>query len=508
MSTRNPGNAGNSGNAGNTGNATGNTGTTGNARNTGNTGNTGNATGTTGTARTRPPIFSAEIEVYIKIKPNVEASLREKQRAQASIPDYWRGWDLDLSNDVEPRAKSEHRRQVTRAVKGTIDSVLGEDNGWDSQWFQLGPGTEPRKWWGIEIVTPPMSVSKQWQLEINMVFEELGKKFDFWTKDYCGFHVHVSPGATSRYTLDQLLRTAKGAYFWEHTLSGLVQGNRGWNEYAMPNHTVFGSPEYETRGGWTANLSHNFCPVNERGTIEFRRQAGVASAMSAIRGILLAVTLHISALRYDFDRASSRNDHPDEEELIRELAGCIKKLPETCHGTRFVHWLKWCREVYRCGVKKRFTEPQINIREEAFRKGLTPPNQIPYKYNAELPLPEALVLPSYALAPTVRHPAPEAQQGTTLMAQGRGGASSRGGASTRGGVSGRGGGGQSSSTVRPTAAGTPASAGAPPRPPATTRTGGSTTRLPERPAAASSSNTNTTAPTAGQRRRREGDANP
>jgi hypothetical protein len=436
-----------------------------------------------------------------------------------------------------------------------------------------------------------MAVSKQWQREINMVFEELGKTFDFWTDEFCGFHVHVSPGATSRYTLDQLLRTAKGAYFWEEALCQLLPHSRGWNDYAKPNFTVFGHGEYmsvpnrgwsvvfkkldgaatspdrllgvlkggETGRGWTENLSHNFCPVNERGTIEFRRQAGVASAMSTIRGILLAVTLYISALRYDFDGASSRSDHPDGEELIRELASCIKKLPETCHGTRFVHWLKWCHGAYNLG--KSFTGAQINIREEAFRNGLTPPDQIPYKHNAELPPPGAMELPSYALAPTARDTVPQARQGTTPSAQGRGGvtsgrggtasgrgglaASGRGGAAAAsgrgggvsgrggagqssstlsrapapqngrgGGASGRGGGGQSSSTARPPAASTSDSASAPPtRPPAASRTGGSTTRLPERPAvsssrpAASSSNTNTTAPASGQRRRREGDAN-
>jgi hypothetical protein len=129
--------------------------TAGNAGNTANAGNTGNATGNAGTARTRSPVFSAEIEVYIKIKPSVEASLREKKRANpSSLPHYWRGWNLDLKNDVEAEVKSEHQRQVARAVKATIDGVLGEDNGWTcasdrtlrEEWLQLGPGSEPRKW--------------------------------------------------------------------------------------------------------------------------------------------------------------------------------------------------------------------------------------------------------------------------------------------------------------------------------------------------------------------------
>src|SRR4051794_36241179 len=78
---------------------------------------------------------------------------------------------------------------------------------------------------------------------------------------------------------------------------------------------------------------NQFPPFPRLGTVELRRQAGVASAMTAIHRILFALTLHISAFRYDFDGAKARKTRPDGAELIRELAGCIKKLPsETCHG--------------------------------------------------------------------------------------------------------------------------------------------------------------------------------
>lgn len=444
-----------------------------------------------------------------------------------------------------------------------------------------------------------MSVSKQWQLEINMVWQELSKRFDFWTDSFCGFHVHVSPGPTrqNRYTLDQIVRVAKGAYFWEDAICHIIPDSRSWNQYAKPNCIAFAMEEFTgvpssgwskvfskidgaattqpnlvdtLSGGWkeegrTANLSTNFIPVEERGTIALRRQAGVASAMSTIRGILLAVTLYISALRYDFDKAASRKDYPESEELIRELAGCIKRLPETCHGTRFVHWLKWCHESYGSG--KIFTEPQINIREEAFRKGLPPPDQRPYHPRSEHCGPEAMALPAYALLdPTAGDAAPQARQGTTPAAQGRGGASARGGrtsgrggavqgssapsrtsvaqdgrggaASARGGgAGGRGGaapatqgrrggaatgggrGGGSAGTTRPPAtSATSASAGAPTRPPAGARSGGgTTTRLPEHLAASSSSRpvassgnantitTTTTVSAAGQRRRQQGE---
>ncbi|KAH6839484.1 hypothetical protein B0I37DRAFT_400069 [Chaetomium sp. MPI-CAGE-AT-0009] len=516
------------------------------ARNPRSAGNAGNA-GNTRNARAWLPLFTAEIQVYVKINAKVEAALTEKQRTNPStLPAYFQRWDLDLRNDTEDyRVLLDQRLQVIRAIEATINGVLGEDNGWKCEWdatmnnglVQLpgpGLGPEPKKWWGVEIVTPPMSVSKQWQLEINMVFEALGRKFDFWTNDFCKSRVQIKPGPAkeTRYTLDQLVRIAKGAYFWERALSGLVPANRVWDDSANPNHTIFAANEYSgiPNHGWDGV----FTKIDSAATTEFKlldklqggeAPGGIASAMSTIRGILLAITLQISALRYDFDGARNR-----------ELAGCIKKLPETCH-------------VY--AGRKRFTVQQINIREEAFRKGLPPPDQTSYKPYGEEPATAARV-------PAAREAVAQGTQGTIPATQGRGGASGRGGggqssstpsrtsapqggrgggASGRGGgsstpsqtpapqggrgggggASGRGGAGQSSSTAAarpPPAATTPASAGASTRPSAA-RGGGNTTRLPERPAAsasrtqASSSNTNTTAAASaaasGQRRRRQGE---
>ncbi|KAK3290453.1 uncharacterized protein B0H64DRAFT_452460 [Chaetomium fimeti] len=596
MSTRTPRNAGNTGNTGTTRNTanvgisrnTGNTANPGNAGNTRNTGSSGNAgnttstgnTGTAGAAKTVSPLFSAEIEVYIKLKPSVEAALRKKKRTNpSSLPSYFRDWDFDLWNNADAHPKAVQKRCVTTAVKAIIDSALGDNNGWGCEadfglkddWLRLGPDAEARKWWGIKINTPLRSVSEEWQVPTDIVWEELGEKFDFWIDESCSFHVHVAPGPTrqNRYTLDQIVRMAKGTYFWEHALSQLVPQSRKWNEFALPNNTIFAGDEYigvpdkgwaplfakidrlaaisetklldslkggETRKGWTANVSTNFCPLYERGTIEFRRQGGVASTLSTTRCILLAVTLHMSALRYNFDKASTRKDYPDGEELIKELAGCVKKLPETCHGTRFVYWLNWCQESYGASPKD-YTAAQINIREEAHRKGAIPPNQRPYDRFAEPCPPGAMVLPAYVTpSSTATNTAPQARQGTAAAAQGRGGAASgRGGASGgRGGAAGgRGGAAQGSSTT-PGRGGTAtggrgggaaasgrggtatggreggtasgrgggaSAGGAPARTTAGARTGGGmTTRLPERLAASSS-----TAPAAGQRRRQQGD---
>lgn len=238
-----------------------------------------------------------------------------------------------------------------------------------------------------------MSVSRRWQSEIREVFDAIGEQFELWTHPVTSCHVHVSPGPTSstKYRPDQLVKIAKAAFYWEKALKQILPHDRRENQYAKPNHKAFGTSMYKhvkddswrplfkaiddemdrfrshaqgqkkcfaikIAGGHLSDpnhkyrkeryLSQNFLPLTRIGTVELRRQGGVASAQSAIHRVLLAVTLHVSARRYDFAGHASRKDHPTVKELVSELAGCIKNLPRTCHGTRFVHYLNQCAERY------------------------------------------------------------------------------------------------------------------------------------------------------------------
>jgi hypothetical protein len=199
--------------------------------------------------------------------------------------------------------------------------------------------------------------------------------------------------------------------YWEQALVKLLPHDRRDNRYAKPNYKSFATREYSEVGskGWgpvfkkiddnmekyahlrttedglgqrnafcitfaggnlsDANIryrseryqSTNFLPFTKKlFTVELRRQGGVASAESAIHRILLAVTLHISARRYDFDSKESRRGHPSVDELISELHGVIKKMPETCHGTRFIHYLNECRQRYSGSP---LSEKEVNVYE-------------------------------------------------------------------------------------------------------------------------------------------------
>jgi hypothetical protein len=267
---------------------------------------------------------------------------------------------------------------------------------------------------GIEVISPPFSVNRHWQQEIEQVFEAIGEYFDIWTTKHTSLHVHVSPGPVrgSKYTLAEAVNVAKSAYFWEKALVDLLPPDRKTSEYAEPNCQVFAASEYRKvesdgwapvfrkieaaaaedvedsqgcrewgslvdkmggrekypRGPGTKHVSHNFEPLTCKvlGTIEFRRQAGVASAETAIFRALVGLTLHISARTYDFRSARSRKSHPSSDELIAELARCETLLPTTCVPQKsFVEWLRTCQRDYRRGGS--FTEQEINDREAMLR---------------------------------------------------------------------------------------------------------------------------------------------
>ena len=289
---------------------------------------------------------------------------------------------------------------------------------------------------GIEIISPPMSSAREWRQEIHQVFAAVAEQFELWTNTNCACHVHVSPGPrkSSKYTWEQIIRVANASFFWEEALKTLLPGERKVNRYAEPNATKYATDQYNAvrHSGWgpvfqeiqngavaskrfaasayrnespdkqavasltwfgymmagvpfgdrnpvqtgTRYLSSNFYPLDELGTIELRRQAGVASAQSAIYRALLALTLHASALRYDFAGAASRRDHPTQRELISELAGCIKGLPKPCRGDRFLKWLNDCAADYAPGQRE-FTEKQVNKREDDFHSQDKPLPPVP-----------------------------------------------------------------------------------------------------------------------------------
>lgn len=287
-----------------------------------------------------------------------------------------------------------------------------------------------------------MSVGTDWQAAIHQVFNSITDTFNLWTNDNCACHVHVSvgPGKKAVYTLPQLVQVAKGAFFFEAALRELLPRERRENRYALANWRCFATNEYWTVGqnGWqpvwtkianaartgkavdfakTMTISENdpeisvryrstsFNPFEKLHTVELRRQAGVASAETAINRVLLAVTLNVASLEYNFDTASQSlgKRHLNTPELIAILNNTLTtRLPAACQDEDFRDWLEECYANYtNDDLTRMFDEAAINEREKNYRNHGQPyvstpppplpphthhPNTIPH-FQLQLPLP-------------------------------------------------------------------------------------------------------------------------
>lgn len=100
------------------------------------------------------PLFGVEIEIYVKIKPDLERKIKARRQADANtMPLYWQDWDFNLSNGTgHVEEKAIQRDCVGKAVREIIDVTLGPNHGWtcesDSslkEWLLKEPD-ELRKW--------------------------------------------------------------------------------------------------------------------------------------------------------------------------------------------------------------------------------------------------------------------------------------------------------------------------------------------------------------------------
>ncbi|KAK3291250.1 uncharacterized protein B0H64DRAFT_300416, partial [Chaetomium fimeti] len=265
---------------------------------------------------------------------------------------------------------------------------------------------------GVEIISPPTAAESDWQRTIHKVFRAISKDFELYTNHLCSSHVHVSrgPDPKAKYGKTDLIDIAKGAFFWEEALRGLLPYARQVNRYALPNHDAFASDEYLRVGvdGWgplfdklvdlmgaqgtpdkerkeafakglhavardgtpVKYLSTNFLSFLRIDTVEFRRQAGAASATTAIYRVLLALTLNVSALHYPFRNASGWKGYKSTEELILEAMRTLHELPRNCEQPGFEGWLRTCAADYahESDTYTKFTEKDINKKEKQLRK--------------------------------------------------------------------------------------------------------------------------------------------
>ncbi|EAQ83956.1 predicted protein [Chaetomium globosum CBS 148.51] len=361
------------------------------------------------------PWFGIEIEIFVKLRDSVKKTVKDRIKNRKRVSKFFEKWQFDLPNsEGNLDKKDKQRKYVGQAIEAILDQTFGDGHGWKCtadaslKEYKLTLPPKPREWWGIEIISPPVSISSNWQTAIEQVFKSVTDTFNLWTNDFCATHVHVSvgPGRKAAYTLEQLMQVARGAYFFESPLRQLLPYERRENRYAMANWRFLGTGEYWNVGeaGWApvwnrialagrsgkavefakamtvaeadpnANpryRSTSFNPYERLKTIELRRQAGVASAKTAIRRVLLAVTLNVASLEYDFVAAGQKlgKTHLTVPDLISILITTLNtRLPGTCQGAAFKTWLEDCHRNYaNDDTVRRFDEVTINEREKNYR---------------------------------------------------------------------------------------------------------------------------------------------
>lgn len=262
-----------------------------------------------------------------------------------------------------------------------------------------------------EIVTRPMHASEAWQAELDRLFVAISSKFDIWVNGDCSCHVHITPGTSEQapyYTAEQLARIACATCYWEAPLEQLLPPDRKQNDWAKRNtHDIPGlkllydkvptgtwAPLFKrftdakTLAGVAAlmlgdarrikvvnkngqleakfcqkYLSTNFCNVLTKiGTVEFRRQGGVASAELAIKQALLALTLHVSALHTsgpEWEKMQKTKARPTTAAMIAELTRCMALLPPTSQLANFGAWLKQCDQKYHALPPRKLSAGEI-----------------------------------------------------------------------------------------------------------------------------------------------------
>jgi hypothetical protein len=77
------------------------------------------------------PLFGIEIEIFVKVKSDVQARVLRKRAQGSQLQDHWARFDFGLRNDIDDwDTKYTQNFLVGRAIEVLLQNALGPDNGW------------------------------------------------------------------------------------------------------------------------------------------------------------------------------------------------------------------------------------------------------------------------------------------------------------------------------------------------------------------------------------------
>ncbi|OAA76260.1 hypothetical protein LEL_05944 [Akanthomyces lecanii RCEF 1005] len=229
--------------------------------------------------------------------------------------------------------------------------------------------------WSVEIVSRSIS-SKEWQGEIDHVFQLINENFDIYLSTGCSMHVHVSPAPLEShvYNLGQLQSILKATALYDKAITNVMPADRKENPYCQPNfaprrekrhqsekdmnnHIRDAFERVESQGwkglfaqfdnlrpiqkniiqlvffGESRYLSWNFAHLaSSCGTIEFRRPPGVRDAAAAKHWIAFTLVFLSGALALAHTFDPNSKTHATVEDLLELIETGHSTLPSYCKG--------------------------------------------------------------------------------------------------------------------------------------------------------------------------------
>lgn len=126
---------------------------------------TGTATSTSGGSKTRNPHFGLEIEIFVRVKSNVESGVISAIHNNTPINPLWRQFDFGLNNYRDESTigrRGVQRDVVGKLIKSMLDNELSDDHGWIceadaslKEWTLQDPGPRANKWCMYSFVSHP-----------------------------------------------------------------------------------------------------------------------------------------------------------------------------------------------------------------------------------------------------------------------------------------------------------------------------------------------------------------
>ncbi|KAM7210188.1 hypothetical protein V8F06_014434, partial [Rhypophila decipiens] len=347
------------------------------------------------------PKLAFGIEIEIMLSPRQE-SMVEGNRFRSLLLEH--GWKDHIVSSPEFWTENTLQQQNRLAMRHAVIQALQEEtamkvrHGWDYSdadyqyderyevWSVCHESLpEPPGFWSMEIVSRVLSTEDDWPAEIERVFDVLTKYCHIRTTSKCGFHVHVSPGTTIKYTDEQLQAICKGLTLFEVATTAVLHGDRKNNPWAQSNvvnsdHPLVGD-ERPIMAVFRAIPTQSWAPVFQMldtltchghkqglevlqsscksvgwnfqglmahgdgtGTIEIRRPPGVVSAAQAKHWTALVVGLFSEALSTNWaveeQQLINRFDHPSVQELGDFVTRGLERLGPCNENALVKEWLK------------------------------------------------------------------------------------------------------------------------------------------------------------------------